>query len=99
MIVSTVGAMPATESASLVQPLKEFETIGDGRYYETMVFTAKRTQEVYWDADIRQRLTFQSPWKISDMTEASDLRANDMHEAVVAEIAGKLARGEPLRRA
>ena len=90
VVVSTVGAMYDRQT-------EQFEEIGDGRYYETMVFPAKRVQRIYWDADTRKGARCASlPWSISTMQDDSDFRANEMHEAVVAHITQVFASGAKL---
>lgn len=89
VIVSTVGAMTTPDP-------RKFDMVGCNRYYETAAFRAHREQRVYWEIATGKRVSFQSPWQISEIKEESDLRANEMHDAVVAELAGKLARGEKL---
>lgn len=79
IIVSTVGSMRVNEE-------KEPTEIGAGRYYETMAFKA-RWEEPYWDADVSEEINFTSPWQITECEHKSDHDANEMHEAVVTEIA------------
>ena len=83
IIVSTVGDY---QSAG---PNGKTETIGLDRYYETMVFKAK-FESPYWEADVSHEVPFESNWRIDDMKRDADLRANKMHEAVVAEITKKM---------
>ncbi len=84
IVVSTVGLMKTAIS-------KDFEEIGLDRYYETMVFHAKREQDRYWDADVTRRIDFDSPWAISEVD--ADDKANDMHEKVVEEFIDKFNNG------
>ena len=86
IVVSTVGSMRGRDDAGL-----EIEMIGDDRHYETMAFHAKYDGR-YWDADVSRQVFFDSPCVIADWN-ADDV-ANDMHEKAVAEISGKLERGE-----
>ena len=70
------------------------QTIGSGnRVYETMAFEAK-FNDPYWEADILKSLAFESEWSIScsprKMARDLDLRANEMHEAVVREFVDRL---------
>ena len=83
IVVSSVGLMEAMQS-------DEFETIGYGRYFETMAFYAQFDGR-YWDADVCREVEFDSPWMIDEID--ADDRANDQHEAVVSELANKLAAG------
>lgn len=87
-IVSTVGAMPANEY-SVYKNENGFVTIGLGRYYETMVFEAKKNG-VYWDADVRKEIDFESEWVLNECDFNSDQKANDMHEKVVEELIKKI---------
>lgn len=76
IVVSTVGALVVDG---------KFEIIGLDRYYETMAFEAQ-LDGAYWDADVHREVQFNSPWKIQEIEFKSDMRANDMHEAVVDEL-------------
>ena len=76
IVVSTVGNMYFFGASSP-------DTIGLNRYYETMVFQAEKCG-VYWDADVAQEIAFEGQWGISEPN--NDRCANNMHEAVVAEI-------------
>lgn len=67
------------------------ETIGCNRHFETMAFHAEYDGR-YWDADVTRQVDFDSPWMIAE-SDADD-RANDMHEAVVAELTAKIADAE-----
>jgi len=89
VVVSTVGAMQNPDRDGL-------EEIGaSGRYYETMIFGAKLIG-VYVDADVSdQRSNFASDWsicadKFEDLQDDVDNKANEMHEAIVAEFANKI---------
>lgn len=82
VVVSTVGNMLTRDESGR-------EEIGHNRHYETMAFEAKR-EGSYWEADVCQQLDFDSDWCIEGVTEDSDLRAGEMHEAVVAEFVAKL---------
>ena len=63
-IVSTVGAMPQSETMRKIPEFcskNGFETIGLGRYYETMAFEAKpiKNEEgvvIYYDADVKKQI-------------------------------------------
>ncbi len=82
-VISTVGRMIETNPLT---KKKEFGTIGHNRYYETMAFVGTQDEYGYIDADVSQMIEFDSKWAISDIKEDSEQRANDMHEAVVAEL-------------
>ena len=85
VVVSTVGMYQPREG--------EFESIGsENRCFETMAFHAERLGNRYWDADVMRQIGFSSPWSIHEMD--ADDRANDMHEAVVAELTARLESGE-----
>lgn len=89
VVVSTVGAYES--------PTGRFETIGVNRWFETMAFNAKFAHG-YWDADVTEEIVFESPWALCAETWEElcttypqvDNSANDMHEAVVAELTQKL---------
>ena len=85
IVVSTVGLMRRIDD-------KGFETVGHNRHFETMAFHADSENRRFWDADVQRQLSFNSPWRIEEVD--ADDRANDMHEAVVAEITERLANGE-----
>jgi len=77
------------------EPKQRFASIGaDDRYYETMAFHSNAKDKRYHDADVARGVYFKSPWSIGH-TDADD-EANDMHEAVVAEISNALAKGATL---
>lgn len=86
IVISTVGAMRRNG---------RLETIGAyGRYYETMAFEGKLEGE-YWEADVGQQLSFESPWAIcadsaDELSDYVDNDADKMHEAVVAEMTALL---------
>lgn len=86
VVVSTVGNMIAFDGS------QKREEIGCGRYYETMAFMAQFI-EPYWEADVTQEVSFVSPWMVFECEQESDLEANAMHEAVVAEISEMLRLG------
>jgi hypothetical protein len=85
VVVSTVGCYRG--------PSDRIESIGFERYYETMVFRAK-WDDPYWEADVSQRLSFDSRWAIDRVDWQSDADANAMHEGVVEEMSAKLAAGQ-----
>jgi hypothetical protein len=68
-----------------------FAELARGRYFETLAFEADGTDTRYFDADIDRPVPFDSPWSIAEVD--ADDRANAMHEAVVAELTGKLIAG------
>lgn len=86
IIVSTVGMMRDFKNEG------SYDTIGaGGRYYETMAFEAKKGGP-YWDVDVGKQINFESEWaicaeSIKKLPKDADNKANDMHEAVVSEIA------------
>ncbi len=97
-IVSTVGAMPQSEIARKYSgsPSKNgFETIGLGRYYETMAFEAQPVKNekgaiVYYDADVSKQIYFNSDWMIDDYNFETDKLADEMHDRVVEELRKKI---------
>lgn len=100
IVVSTVGAMRDSSG-------NQFSTIGCNRVFETMVFHA-RFDDLYWDADILNRIYFKSDWAIQPaipgkitgelVTFDMDAKANDMHENVVTEILERLEAGEAFEK-
>lgn len=85
VIISTVGRMRDIHTRDKVI----FEEIGCDRHYETMVFKAK-WEAPYWETDVGEQLNFDAEWCISDVVLDSDKRADEMHEAVVAEFISKM---------
>jgi hypothetical protein len=94
VVVSTVGMMRDIHSLKGYA----YDTIGaGGRYYETMAFMAKKDGP-YWDADVRQPVSFKSEWAIcatswQKLPKDADNRANAMHEQVVKELSLRRVRG------
>jgi len=93
IIVSTVGNYHPRGRA-------EIDTVGHLRYYETMAFHAAQ-HGPYIDSDASRQVFFDSPWsicadKVRDLPEEVDNMANDMHEAVVAELTARLQAGKKL---
>ena len=82
IVVSSVGLMEIDG---------KFDTVGVGRYFETMAFHAQKYDKRYFDADLRKQVFFDSDWAIDEID--ADDKANEMHEAVVAEISTKLEKG------
>lgn len=82
IVVSSVGLMVIDG---------EFEPIGADRHFETMAFHADKNDKRYFDADVSKQVHFDSDWSISEVD--ADDKANEMHEAVIAEISAKLVQG------
>lgn len=55
-----------------------------------MAFEAILVHVLYWDADIQRQVTLQTPCYVKHMDITSDMAANAMHEACVAEIIQRL---------
>lgn len=97
-VVSTVGAMPQSEIARKIPGFylgNGFEIIGLDRYYETMAFEAEPVKNekddiVYYDADVRKQIYFDSEWAIDDCNFETDKQANEMHDKVVEELIKKI---------
>lgn len=87
IVVSTVGNY---QPHGKINKKDKFEnTIGCDRYYETMVFEAKK-RGVYWEADVMKEVNFKSNWALDELEEETDLKADKMHEKVVKEIIKKI---------
>jgi len=86
IVVSTIGEFLTDERN------RTFDTVGLDRNYETMAFHAERVDGRFWDADVTRGVDFCSQWAIKEHDR--DDKANDMHEAVVAEITERLAAGD-----
>lgn len=84
IVVSTVGNYWTNGG-------KDNEEIGCNRYYETMAFKAVK-EGVFWEADVSKQIDFDSPWSISVCEQETDLAADAMHEAVVAELSSFLTK-------
>ncbi len=87
LIVSTVGNYQSPMDRSGATE------IGYKRYYETMVFHARKDGP-YWDADVFEEVYFNSNSAISHRERHADAEANAMHEDVVAEMTKRLEGGE-----
>jgi len=87
IVISTVGAMAAYRNG-----VREFETIGKDRYFETMAFHVDKDDTRYHDADTKRQIRFASPWQIKEID--ADDKANDMHEGVCSEIEQRLIEGD-----
>lgn len=85
--VSSVGNMLKNERE------RKIETIGSERYFETMAFHSEppRDGNPWKDADVSRQINFNSPWSIDQPW--MEQQANEMHEAVVAEITQGLLAG------
>lgn len=86
IVVSSVG--------NYIMPSKpnEISKIGPSHYFETMAFHADYDDHRYYDADVSNSVSFDSPGSIG-IQDADDL-ANDMHETVVDEISNRLLKGD-----
>ena len=87
-VVSTVGAMPA-KKYSFNKNENGFSTIGFERYYETMAFEAQKNG-IYWDANVKKQIDFDSNWALDECDFNSDQKANEMHDKVVKELIKKI---------
>jgi hypothetical protein len=92
VVISSVGLKRVGDSTAPRE-------IGFERWYETMAFMADM-RDAYKDADVYRQVFFESPCAIEGEVFPRaydiDLQANDMHEAVVAEITEKLRFGKDL---
>lgn len=86
IVISSVGLM-----RDILSDERKFETIGYNRHYETAVFHADQNDKRYHDIDVSREVNFDSNGAIAEID--ADDKANEMHEAVVAEIAGRLRKG------
>jgi len=82
VVVSSVGSMIING---------ELDTVGLGRYYETMAFFSDEGDSRYHDIDVSRQISFKSEWEIAE--QDADDKANDMHETVVLELSKKLEEG------
>jgi hypothetical protein len=81
IVVSTVGNMRLENGKQ--------ESIGAfDRHYETMAFVGV-FENGYWEADVSEQITFESPCSIFDLEHETDGKANDMHDTVVKELSAR----------
>jgi hypothetical protein len=93
VIVSTVGNMRTPGYKG-----KDPEEISCGRHYETMAFRTVK-EGLYLDANMQKQIYFKadSSVKVTGKNKSRvDLLANEMHEAVVAELTKKMQSGVKL---
>lgn len=81
VVVSTVGRL----RKDLYGPL--YDEVGCDRHFETMAFLAKDNDK-FNDADVSKQVIFDSNWQLDDPN--AEIEANEMHDAVVKEIATDL---------
>ena len=81
VVVSTVGNWIPKNATKV-------EEIGAGRFFETMVFLSKESDQEYHDIDVSKQIYFDANCVV--LKPAIDNEANDMHEAVVDEITDRL---------
>jgi hypothetical protein len=79
IVVSTVGNIRNISGDGTSEKAR---TIGCKRYYETMAFHT-----------LAEEIIFDSPWCIDHAGHHADGEANEMHNAVVLEIAAKMENG------
>lgn len=89
VVVSTIGNMVNIHASGYPNKF-EIETIGAGRYFETMAFHAEE-KKGFIDANVSRHVPFESSWAIAKPWKEGE--ANDMHEAVVDEISKGLLNG------
>jgi hypothetical protein len=89
VVVSTVGAKQHVGEWICPNDYG-IDDIGGGRYYETMAFHSDKDDDFYHDADVQRQVDFDSNNAIMDISRESDMAANKMHDAVVAEITARL---------
>lgn len=67
--------------------------IGNRRYYETKAFEAGMDNG-YWEANVTMGVAFDAPWSLGKEALDNENLADQMHEAVVAELTERLAKDE-----
>lgn len=91
VVVSTVGRFQRNIHdlgfSALTGEDKFFQWLGPDRYFETMAFVAKEN-DMFNDADVTKEVLFDSNWQLNDPD--AEIEANEMHDAVVKEIATDL---------
>jgi len=83
VVVSTVGLLKARDS-------DKFETVGSGRYFETMAFYADKNDK-WKDAIIDRQIWLDCKCTIAEIDAEGE--ANDMHDAAVKEIRDMIVKG------
>lgn len=91
IVVSTIGRyFPPHKREQLgkdkrwILTSEYFEMLGLDRYFETMAFMTREIEPGYIDADVTQQILFDSNWSLPQPDMENE--ADEMHEAVVAEI-------------
>ncbi len=92
IVVSTVGMMKTSWPKNSEFYKGPYETVGLGRYYETMAFHAEKDAQGFIDADVSRQISFDSPWMLAELDKENE--ANDMHHKVIGEIEGRLLKGD-----
>lgn len=91
VVVSSVGLMEKyPDLPGIERSEKKWESIGNERYYETMVFGGK-VEGPYIEADVSKQISIPDKleWGIfgksdKDLSEDSDLQMDEIHEKIVA---------------
>ncbi len=86
IIVNTVGNMQLPGEKTVAE-------IGLDRYYETMAFKAA-LKDGYWDQESGQEIPLNCITQVCHVGITADQEAQDMHLGAIAEIIGKIFRGE-----
>lgn len=91
VVVSTVGNYHDSQGRP--------DHVGIGRDYETYAWHVDPDTGDYKDIDVERPVSFTSPggYLVQKGDKYIDLKANDMHEAVVQELTERLQRGETLK--
>lgn len=85
LVVSTVGQLKPHYGPG------RYESLGSGRYYETMAFHAVQDGQ-YVEADTGREVRFEAPGALD--APGQDNAADQMHEAAVLELQSRLEHGE-----
>ena len=80
IVVSTVGNLVVQRDGKT-----RVDTIGCGRYYETMAFHVWDNR--FHDIDVEKQVEVGCQWQLNEL---DDLKANDMHENAVAWVTEQL---------
>lgn len=89
-IVSTVGNYRPNLNLNKTTDKDNIENqIGVNRFYETMAFEAQKKGS-YFEIRTEKEIPFKSNWALDELEVETDLKADAMHEKVVAELSKKI---------
>lgn len=90
IVVSTVGLL-------WIDSLERFDTVASDAYFETMAFEWNGTDTRWYDGDTSKMVDFDTVGRINEVD--ADDKANEMHDAIVREIADRIIKPDWLHDA